>query len=111
MRLGDAPTFLTCDELAAELKRFEYKPGWDLSIFTDVWEGPVFRVTTYVPDAYHPENNVQLRINSRIPPMASAREFRHFVLWRLDQIERHECREWLRFDGKPLYDPHDPIEP
>lgn len=111
MRLADAPHFLSHLQLAAQINSYTYKPGWQLSVFHDVWEGSVLRIVADLPDAYHSSQTVQLRVNSRIPPMRSDLDFDHYVLWRLDQIERHECREWLRRNGKPLYDPHDPIEP
>src|SRR4051812_32339565 len=111
MKLSDAPRFLTHLQLTARISSYTYKPGWQLSVYLDPWEGSVLRVVPDVPDAYHPSQTIQLRITSRIPPMVSGPDFDHYVLWRLDQIERHECREWLRRGGKPLYDPHDPIEP
>jgi hypothetical protein len=111
MRLADVPRFLSYDELAYLVGRFEYKPGWRLSVYSDVWEGPVLRIVASLPDSYHPDETIELRINSRIPPMQTESDFAHYLLWRLDQIERHECRENLRLDGKILYDPHDPIEP
>ena len=111
MDLADAPRFLTLEQLQGEVARFSYRPGWELSVFPDVWEGAVLRVVAKVPDAYHPDNLTPLQINSRIPPIPDVVYFGHYLLWRLLLIESHECREWLRRDGVMLFNPHDPIEP
>jgi len=74
-------------------------------------EGPVFRVVAKVEDADHPGEQVELQINSRMPPIPSADYLTAWVLWRLIQIESHESREWLRVDGSIVFDPHDPVEP
>jgi hypothetical protein len=111
VRLEDAPSFLTHDELAAHVARFTHRPGWALSVFADPWEGPVFRVVAKVDNAYHPGEQVELRINSRMPPIPSVDYLMAWVQWRLTQIESHEAREWLRVDGGIVFDPHDPVEP
>jgi hypothetical protein len=68
-------------------------------------------VVADVADGYNPKQTVQVRIRSAIPPMFDTNHFGYWLLWRLDQIERHECREYLKRDGVCLFDPHDPIEP
>lgn len=110
MNLYDAPVFLSGPALAAEVERMTFMPGWELSVFLDPFEGPVFRVVAKVPNSYSDEP-VTLQINSRIPWQTSIEDFRLWCLWRCDQIMRHETREWFKIDGKPLYDPHDPVEP
>ena len=111
MNLADAPRFLTYEELRAEVDRYEYRAEWVLSVYLHPWEGPVMRVVAQVPNSYHPGEFTELRVNSHIPPMASAEAFGHWLLWRLSQIESHEAREYLRRDGVVLVNPHDPIEP
>lgn len=103
--------FMTYEQLVHELSRYEYRPGWELSIFNDPWEGPCLYVEMTVADGYCPSATIDLRIRSAIPPMYDSNHFGYWLLWRLDQIERHECREMLHCDGKPLVDPHAPIEP
>jgi hypothetical protein len=90
---------LTHDELVDHIARFTYRPGWQLSIFADPWEGPVFRVVAKVDNAYNPGETTELRINSQMPPISSADYLMAWVQWRLIQIESHEAREWLRIDG------------
>jgi hypothetical protein len=112
VKLSDAPRFLTAEELAAELARFAYRPGWRLSVFVHPWEGPFLRIRASVVNAYDPTaDQVELRINSPIPPMRDAEAFAHWLLWRLGMVELHEAREFLHRDGKPFVDPHDVIEP
>lgn len=111
MDLADAPSFLSADQITALVARMSYRPGWALSVFIDPWEGPVFRVVADVDNAYDPGQRTELRINSRIPPCRDAAALFDWVCWRLCQIEIHEAREFFRFDGAMLYDPHDPVEP
>lgn len=109
--LRDAPTFLTFEQIRDEVARFTYRPGWHLSAFDDPFEGPCFYVVADVPNGYRPEETVELRIRSNIPPIPDPEYLAVWVWWRLDLIERHETREFLHRDGKPWSDPHDPIEP
>lgn len=111
MKLDDAPEFLTYEQLAEEIAHYTYRPGWTLSVYLHPWEGPIFRVVAEVPDAAQPGHTTQLRINSLIPPMETRRQFGHWLVWRLGQIETHECREYLRRRDSLVTDPHDPIEP
>lgn len=111
MKLADAPRILDHAQLAAVLAEVTYRPGWTLSLYADPFEGPVFRVCADVPDTYHPGQTVQVRINSRVPWQTSRDGFLLWLLWRLDQVERHECREFFKVCGRPWFDPHDPIEP
>lgn len=113
MRVEDAPQFLTFEALAQEITRYTYRPGWGLEVFNDPWEGPCLYVTMTLPDAMDPTGKAttSIRVRSAVPPIPSAEYFGHWLLWRLDQIERHECREFLRRDGEQLFNPHNPIEP
>jgi hypothetical protein len=112
VKLSDAPQFLTSGELAAELARYTYRPGWALSVFVHPWEGPFLRIRASVVNAYdHSADRIELRINSPIPPMRDPEAFGHWLLWRLMMVEIHEAREFLHRDGRMLVDPHDVIEP
>lgn len=111
--LSNAPRFLAYDELRFELENYSYRPGWELSVFMDPWEGPCLYVVAEVPDAYDPGETTELRIRSNIPPIQSAAYFAIWLQWRLNQIELHESREYFRRiqDGRAVFDPHDPVEP
>lgn len=111
MDLADAPSFLSADQITALVARMSYRPGWELSVFIDPWEGPVFRVVAEIDNAYRPGETVELRINSRIPPCRDEDALIEWIMWRLLQIESHEAREFYRLDNAMIYDPHDPVEP
>jgi hypothetical protein len=111
VNITDAPTLLTATQLTDELGRYTYKDGWVLEIFNDPYEGPFLYITVTVPDGYRPGEMTTLYIRSNVPPIPTAEYFGLWLWWRLDQIERHETREFLRYDGDPWSDPHDPLEP
>lgn len=103
---------LTFEQLSDELNRYEYRHGqWKLDIYNDPHEGPCLDVTAVVPDSYNPGETTTLRIRSAIPPIETAEYFGKWLLWRLMQIEVHECREMLWRDGWVYRDPHDPLQP
>jgi hypothetical protein len=111
--LHEAPRFLSYDELRLELENFSYRPGWDLSVFMDPWEGPCLYVVADVANAYSSGETTELRIRSNIPPIQSVAYFAMWLQWRLQLIELHESREYFRHraDGRPVFDPHQVIEP
>jgi hypothetical protein len=111
--LADAPRFLTLEELQRELTRYKYRDGWDMTIFQDPWEGAVWYLRADVVDGYDPSKTIEVRIRSNIPPIPDAAYFAVWLQWRLNQVELHEAREYLqvRETGRPVYDPHDPVEP
>jgi hypothetical protein len=111
MLLSEAPQFLSLTELQAEIAAFSYQPGWTMEICQDPWEGPFLYVVANVIDGYHPEQTVELRIRSNVPPIPSREYFAIWLQWRMDQIALHESREYLRRGGRPVFDPHDPVEP
>jgi hypothetical protein len=111
--LSESPRFLTYEELRNELENYRYREGWDLSVFMDPWEGNCLYVVAEVDNAYSPGDPVELRIRSNIPPIPSAAYFAIWLQYRLQLIELHECREHFRrrVDGRPVFDPHLPVEP
>lgn len=112
MDLATYPGMLPVEVLLDEVARMTYRPDWSLAVFVDPHEGPKLRITAKVEDGYHPGSMIELGINSRIPDIIETRDqFRRWVLWRLLEVEAHECREYFRVDGQPFRDPHDPLEP
>lgn len=113
MLLADAPRFLSYEELRDEIGQYTYRPGWQLTVFHDPWEGPCLYIVADVPDAYDSERTTELRIRSNIPPIPSAAYFAVWLQWRLALVESHEAREYLRHrsTGRPVFDPHNPVEP
>ncbi len=97
---------LSSKELSDILTRYQYKPGWSLTVFEN-WHGPTLRLVTTVPNSYNPNDDISLGINSPIPPMETKEQFLTWVQWRLIQVEEHESREWFRdLEGNPVFDPH-----
>ena len=111
MLLEDAPRFLSLTELQAEVALYSYRPGWSLQVFADPWEGPCLYILADVVDGYHPEKTVELRVRVNVPPIPSREYFAIWLQWRLALMESHESREHLHKDGKPVFDPHDAVEP
>lgn len=97
---------MTTSEIQDHLSRITYKPGWELKIYDGRWEGQHLVITTVVPDSYHPGETVTLDVHSMLPPMRDGNALDEWLAWRLGRIEVHEMREFLRRDGRPIYDPH-----
>jgi hypothetical protein len=115
--LADMPRFMSVAQLDARVRSITYRPGWSLSVFVDPFEGPCLYVVVQVPDRTRPDQTIELRIRSNIPPIptdwsADGADYFDWWLWyRLDLIERHECREFYQRGGRPVFDPHEPVEP
>lgn len=98
---------LSTIEILDELEHLSYKPGWTFHIYDGVWEGQHFVIRTEVLDASIAATTT-LDIHSMLPPCADLQAFHRWLAWRLQRIETHEMREFLRRDGTPLFDPHAP---
>lgn len=103
-------TALSPTDLQAEIGHYTYRPDWTLAVDVDPHEGPVLWVIADVVDGYQPDSTTRLRVRSLIPPMSDRAAFQVWLLWRLGQIEWHECREMLRYDGALVADPHVVLE-
>jgi hypothetical protein len=99
---------LTTSEIQAHLERLTYKPGWSIKAYDGRWEGQHVVITTVVDDAYKPGETQTLDVHSMLPPMADTDHLEQWLAWRLGRLELHEMREFLRRDGKPIYNPHAP---
>lgn len=104
---------LSSGELVKELAQFTYFPGWKLGIGNDPWEGPYLRVVATVPNAYDPDKQTDIGITTYISPndRANIVSFHRFLDWRLGRMASHEHREWLRYNGQALNDPHQSPDP
>jgi len=101
---------LTTEQLAHELDRINYRPGWTLTVHTDVHQGPTLRIVATVQDGYNPDALIDLGIDARIPDIITTVElFHRWLLWRVLEVESHECREYFRLDGELYRNPHDPL--
>lgn len=99
---------LSMQEVQDELAQIEYRSGWTFTAYEGLWEGHHIVIRTTVPDSYNPGETVVLDIHSMLPPMPDRAYLRLWVAWRCARIEVHEMREFLRRDGKPIFDPHAP---
>lgn len=96
---------LTSTQIRDHLAELHYKPGWTWTLQEDPWEGPYIRFLIDVPDTYG-TGTTTLGINTWLPPMETTQQLDLFIAWRLARIENHEAREFLKRDGKPIFDPH-----
>ncbi len=59
-----------------------------------------------VEEAFHPGQSVVLDIRSELSPFRDGQAVLDWFLWRLSRIEAHEVREWTRWRGIQVSDPH-----
>lgn len=96
---------LSLEEIRDELAQLSYKDGWSWTVHEDPYEGPYIRLIGTVPDT-HSNDTINLGITTWLPPMPSRHYVAHWLFWRLERIENHECREFLKRNGKIVFDPH-----
>lgn len=84
----------------------EFMPGWSFEVYQGQWEGPHVRIHATVPNAYHPNETVELDIHSSMPPFHTREDVDEWMVWRLSRIWTHEVLENYRREGYPVYDPH-----
>lgn len=91
----------------------KYRPGWTFRL-QDIDRGQGSKgltliITTLGYDSYHPSQGEHYRVNHYMPvPPASYNDV-SWQRWLLEQcllVERHECCEFFRIDGKRVYAPH-----
>jgi hypothetical protein len=92
--------------MQAHLARLSYKPGWSFEVYEGRWEGPHIAIRTEVPDTYNPGETVVLDVHSMLPPMRDRAALEEWLAWRLGRLEVHEMREFLKRDGRVIFDPH-----
>jgi len=107
--------------LEEELARYTYKPGWKLTIvgadhfisgdlFENMFAWTHLEIRYETIDSYHPERTIPIGARLIVPPYVAyekdANAFRRWLEHNLDEMERHERREWLRYDGELVNDPH-----
>lgn len=97
---------LSAEEIREELRKVTYKPGWGFEVYEHPYEGVHVAVSVTVPNAYDPEDTVDLCIRSAIPPLRDYKGLHSWMLWRLGRIENHEMREFYKVDGACWSDPH-----
>lgn len=100
---------LSTDQIRSCLERFEYKPGWSVSVFDDAFEGQKIRIVAEgLQDSYNPGQTIDLGVNSFLAPVMDEWDLKRWLYWRISRIELHELREFLKWDGHLVWDPHAP---
>jgi hypothetical protein len=102
---------VTYEELVDRLNRFTYKPGWRMRLERMATGTPYLLVEFEAENTYRPGETIKVGFREPLPPgssilFSSPGAFDAWLLSRLDEIERHETREWLKFDGVMIFDPH-----
>jgi hypothetical protein len=87
------------------VSRVTYKPGWTFEIYEGHWEGPHIAIHTVLPDSTG-EGKLTICVHSMIPPQKNTESFLEWLAWRLARIEVHEMREFFKYEGRVIYDPH-----
>ena len=94
------------------VSRLSYRPGWTFRL-AELDRGQGSRgltlvITTMGHDSYNPEMGQGYRVNHYmlVPPASyDERSWRNWLFEQLLLVERHECMEFYRIDGQPVYPP------
>lgn len=97
---------LTPAQLRVILSNISYRPNWEFSLIEGDPEGPKLRILATVENSYQPGKMLDLGISTYIPPCRDEQAFLDFLAYRLGRVEIHEAREWLRYKGELVDDPH-----
>ncbi len=99
--------------LASLVERCKYRPGWTVRLENrdrgQGSKGLTLAITTLGIDSYHPSRGETYRVvhYMLVPPAAyDERSWRRWLLEQFLLVERHECCEFFRVDGKRVYAPH-----
>lgn len=107
---GRSNLLLTTQEIKDHLETITYKPGWSFEYYVGRYEGPHLVIWTKVEDAFNPGRTVDLDVQCFLSPndIDSTESLNKYLAHRLGRIESHECREFLKENGKVIDSPHKP---
>jgi hypothetical protein len=91
-------------QLKDAIGKLKYKPGWEFS-FRDTEWGKLLDIQATVPHSVTLEPATFL-FTRCIPSWTTTGQFVGWVKAVLAEAEMHEMREFLRFDGVLVDDPH-----
>ena len=98
------------EDFSKTAERLTYKPGfflktfeWPIGISVHIWAEDV-------PDVRNPENRAPLVMKFYLDAAGihalDEKGFLNFMRNCYLELERHECLEWIRFDGVQVFNPH-----
>jgi hypothetical protein len=100
------------DVLEDLVRKLSYRPGWRFWLEDkDRGQGSAgltLVILTRRHDSYHPEqgDGYQVYHYMLVPPAAyDERSWRNWLFEQLLLVEKHECMEFYRIGGKPVYPP------
>jgi hypothetical protein len=88
------------------ISKLSYKPGWSFAFEADQFYD-VLVIRGVVPDSREPEMKLYFSTRRPVPDIDLTED--QFLLWvrqLLMEAEYHELREYFRYDGKLVDDPH-----
>lgn len=99
-------------EITRLLERCGYRPGWTITaqhapVGTHVW----ILIDAEVPDSESHARTTRIGVRAVVPHYHEDEYFFRWLAWRLQRIERHECREFFWVDGEPWDSPHKVPQP
>lgn len=98
---------MTFAEFCHHARRCTYKPNTRIDVYEELRQ---LRVSFYVPDTEPPHTKIHISMSFSIPDdlakFPHSMDVFHFVLDCVDQVEKHETREWFCVDGKGMFNPH-----
>lgn len=98
-------------DFKAMVSRIKYKPGWTFSVETLSWHGgdpdSTLSITASVYDSRNLDDRVEFTMRRIIPEfIVDQNTFLSWFKSVLKEAEFHELREFFRFDGELVDDPH-----
>lgn len=102
---------MTINEARKLVRRCTYKNGWQLKVRqSPLYPTDHMRLEVLPPelsDTECPPDRISLVFFEDIPSDGQSETGVLFALMRLvEMVERHELREWFKFDGIKVSDPH-----
>ena len=92
------------------VRSISYKPGVMFAPGQIAFDSVTFQLRAQTVNADHPSMTIQLMSQEIIPAERvrrfSMEEAKHWIRARIIDFEKHECDEWLRFNGERLVNPH-----
>jgi hypothetical protein len=93
---------LTAVEIAREIKRVTYKPGWVFEVGHHPIEGPTLSISFAAPNSYRQGEQQVQRVNTPIPPLFGSEHLCAWLMWRISIIEMHELGRLCGTDANRL---------